>query len=82
MIKRDTMKIIITVNSLTKGSGLSKYVYNLCNVLKGDDNELHIITTHAEQPEFEHQLLKGTRILGYISFINFQKSADMLNCFF
>lgn len=53
------MKIIITVSSLTKGSGLSKYVYNLCDVLKKDNNELHIITTHAEQPEYEVKLFKN-----------------------
>lgn len=52
------MIIVITVNSLTKGSGLSKYVYSLCNVLMGDSNEIHIITTHAEQPEFEVSLFK------------------------
>ena len=52
------MKIVIVVNSLTKGSGLSKYVYSLCDVLKKEDNELHIITTHAEQPEFELQLFQ------------------------
>ncbi|QVJ80400.1 Glycosyltransferase involved in cell wall bisynthesis [Prevotella sp. khp1] len=52
------MKIVITVNSLTKGSGLSKYVYSLCDVLKKDANELHIITTHAEQPEFEEKLFE------------------------
>lgn len=82
MIKRDTMKIIITVNSLTKGSGLSKYVYNLCNVLKGDDNELHIITTHAEQPEFEHQLFERDKNIRVHQLHQFSKSADMLNCFF
>lgn len=47
------MKIVVTVNSLTKGSGLSKYVYNLCSMLSYVDDEIHIITTHAEQPDFE-----------------------------
>lgn len=55
------MKIAITVNSLTKGSGLSKYVYSLCDVLKKDGNELHIITTHAQQPEFEVNLFKDDK---------------------
>ena len=53
------MIIVITVSSLTKGSGLSKYLYNLCDVLKKDNNELHIITTHAEQPEYEVKLFKN-----------------------
>lgn len=53
------MEIVITVNSLTKGSGLSKYVYSLCDVLKNDGNEIHIITTHAEQPDFELELFRS-----------------------
>lgn len=52
------MKIAIIVNSLTKGSGLSKYVYNLCDVFRLDGNEIHIITTHAMQQDFELNLFK------------------------
>lgn len=82
MIKRDTMKIIITVNSLTKGSGLSKYVYNLCDVLKGDDNELHIITTHAEQPEFEHQLFERDKNIRVHQLHQFSKISRYVKLFF
>lgn len=55
------MRIVITVSSLTKGSGLSKYVYNLCEVLKDDGNEIHVVTTHAAQPDFERQLFRADR---------------------
>lgn len=39
------MKILITVSSLTAGSGLSRYVLNLCNLL-AESNELMVVTTH------------------------------------
>lgn len=87
------MKIVITVNSLTKGSGLSKYIYNLCNVLRDDSNNMvHIITTHAVQPEFEanvfkedariklHQLHMYTKYWRYIKLMHlFRKlNADLI----
>ena len=39
------MKIIITVPSLTAGSGLSRYVLTLCDILH-EKNEVIVLTTH------------------------------------
>lgn len=39
------MRYLITVSSLTPGSGLSRYVFSLCELL-ARDNELYVLTTH------------------------------------
>lgn len=39
------MRILITVSSLTRGSGLSRYVFSLCKLLKRA-NDVWVLTTH------------------------------------
>ena len=39
------MRYLIAVSSLTPGSGLSRYVFSLCNIL-ANENELYVVTTH------------------------------------
>ena len=41
------MRFLITVSSLTPGSGLSRYIFSLCRLL-AKDNDLWIITTHDD----------------------------------
>lgn len=41
------MRYLITVSSLTPGSGLSRYVFSLCKLL-AKDNELWVLTTHDD----------------------------------
>ncbi len=42
------MRYLITVSSLTKGSGLSRYVFSLCRLLVEAGNEVWVLTTHDE----------------------------------
>lgn len=42
---------------MSKGGGIYKYICNLCDVLSTDNNELHIITTHADKPQKEIELI-------------------------
>ncbi len=41
------MRYLITVSSLTPGSGLSRYVFTLCRLL-ATDNEIWVMTTHDD----------------------------------
>ncbi len=41
------MRYLITVSSLTPGSGLSRYVFSLCRLL-AKDNEVWVMTTHDD----------------------------------
>lgn len=40
------MRYLITVSSLTPGSGLSRYVFSLCRLLTESGNDVWIMTTH------------------------------------
>lgn len=43
------MRYLITVSSLTPGSGLSRYVFSLCRLLvKDNDNDVWVMTTHDD----------------------------------
>lgn len=42
------MRYLIAVSSLTQGSGLSRYVFSLCDQL-ADGNEVFVVTTHNSQ---------------------------------
>lgn len=42
------MRYLITVSSLTPGSGLSRYVFSLCRLLVKGGNEVYVLTTHDD----------------------------------
>lgn len=42
------MRYLITVSSLTPGSGLSRYVFSLCRLLVEGGNEVWVLTTHDD----------------------------------
>lgn len=51
------MRYLIAVSSLTQGSGLSRYVFSLCDLL-ADGNEVFVVTTHnSENLSYEEQEL-------------------------
>lgn len=51
------MRYLITVSSLTSGSGLSRYVFSLCKLLSVD-NEIYVLTTHnTEDTSYERKEL-------------------------
>lgn len=90
------MKIVITTNAMSKGGGIYKYICNLCDVLSTDNNELHIITTHADKPQEElelidnypnlhlHQLHRYNKISKYINLTRliYRLNPDLIICNF
>lgn len=42
------MRYLITVSSLTPGSGLTRYVFTLCEILIASGNEVYVLTTHDD----------------------------------
>lgn len=40
------MKYLISVSSLTPGSGLTRYVFSLCRILIEQGNDVYVLTTH------------------------------------
>lgn len=52
------MRFLISVSSLTPGSGLSRYVFTLCSLL-AEVNEVYVVTTHdCGNNEYESNELK------------------------
>lgn len=51
------MRILLTVPSLSEGSGLSVYVENVASFLCCDDNEVAVLTTHSTDGLQERMLL-------------------------
>lgn len=62
------MRVVITVPIISPGSGLSRYVFSLCNIFK-DGNEVLLIETHtsALSPYTTDELAKIDRNIRYIS---------------
>lgn len=53
------MRYLITVPSLTPGSGLSRYVFTLCKILSEADNSVWVLTTHnGESTDYERNELE------------------------
>lgn len=81
---------------MSEGGGIYKYICNLCDVLLFDDNELHIITTHADKPDEEmdlfcnrtnillHQLHKSNKFTKYIRLTQliYRLNPDLIICNF
>ena len=81
---------------MSEGGGIYKYICNLCDVLSFDDNELHIITTHADKPDEEmdlfcnrtnillHQLHKYNKFTKYIRLAQliYRLNPDLIICNF
>lgn len=42
------MRYLITVSSLTSGSGLTRYIFTLCEILIISGNEVYVLTTHDD----------------------------------
>ncbi|MCM1070483.1 MAG: glycosyltransferase family 4 protein [Bacteroides sp.] len=69
------MRYLITVSSLTPGSGLTRYVFNLCGILK-EGNELFVLTTHDEGSN-EYALAELTKISPDIKLIALGKASKI-----
>ena len=69
----NTKSILITVSSITEGSGLSKYVCNLAKVLGDAHFEVSLLTTHSIDIPFEKKMVEECHINQYRSFSSYSK---------
>ena len=67
------LKILITVASITPGSGLSKYILSLSSILCQLKYQVIVLTTHDDNPEYEKDILAKTGKITFVSFGNYQK---------
>ena len=70
--------ILVTVSSLTAGSGLSKYVCTLSRILSTSDNQITILTTHTVDLNYEQEIVKSLRNTKLVSFGEFSKLSKYL----